>query len=100
MNQFNSKNTQTEHVLSSSNSDGTSETSVVSEKVTQCGFEGPEKLIEIWFAPPVKSDQEVPSVPDLRRQVDRQTWEAMLDIVRCKILSVISNEHADAYLLR
>ncbi|KAJ3361828.1 AMP deaminase [Allomyces arbusculus] len=33
------------------------------------------------------------------RAIDRDTWQSMLDVVNCKILSVIANEHADAYLL-
>ncbi|KAJ3237530.1 spermidine resistance protein [Chytriomyces hyalinus] len=33
------------------------------------------------------------------RTVPRPVWEEMLDIVKCKVLSVINNEHADAYLL-
>ncbi|KAI9352845.1 S-adenosylmethionine decarboxylase [Obelidium mucronatum] len=33
------------------------------------------------------------------RTVPRPVWEDMLDIVKCKVLSLINNEHADAYLL-
>ena len=67
-------------------------------------FEGPEKLLEIWFAP---SANDVPdaSYPteDGRiglRKVKREIWEEMLNIVRCKILSVIEGSEVDAYLLR
>ena len=68
------------------------------EKVTQCGFEGPEKLIEIWFKPPMSTlDQQTRSMG--LRAVDRSHWEDMLKIVRCQVLSVISNDECDAYLL-
>lgn len=80
-------------------------------------FEGPEKLLEIWFAP---SADELPqdAQPSRRgltyrepqqgdkkawqglRQVPRETWEEMLRIVRCQVLSVIEGEEVDAYLLR
>ncbi len=32
--------------------------------------------------------------------VDRKVWEDMLDIVKCKVLSVIYGDEMDAYLLR
>jgi S-adenosylmethionine decarboxylase len=67
-------------------------------------FEGPEKLLEIWFA---QSPAHVPdaSFPDAQgrtglRKVPRQTWEDMLSIVRCKVLSVVNGDDIDAYLLR
>lgn len=51
------------------------------------GFEGPEKLIEIWFA-------------NARlRAVDLSVWEAMLSLVKCQILSSVHNQFCDAYLL-
>ncbi|KAJ8522758.1 hypothetical protein ONZ45_g749 [Pleurotus djamor] len=66
-------------------------------------FEGPEKLLEIWFAP---SASQVPDAndptPDGRtglRKVSRQVWEEMLDIVKCKVLSVVEGSDIDAYLL-
>ncbi|KAJ3067926.1 spermidine resistance protein [Rhizoclosmatium hyalinum] len=133
------------------------------EQLTLCGFEGPEKLLEIWFKPnpsfvhhhnnpdgeshsagPSRtlsatslpglddettgnSDTESVGVHSVMsaprhayntgnaaasastdswtykrtglRVVPRPAWEEMLDIVKCKVLSVINNEHADAYLL-
>ena len=65
-------------------------------------FEGPEKLLEIWFAP---SAALVPGPPGLNgrmglRQVDRKIWEDMLSIVKCKVLSVMEGVEIDAYLLR
>ncbi|KAF9562782.1 adenosylmethionine decarboxylase [Agrocybe pediades] len=65
-------------------------------------FEGPEKLLEIWFAP---SAEDVPILENFcgqktgLRTVSRQTWEDMLDIVKCKVLSVIEGAEMDAYLL-
>ncbi|RSH81525.1 spermidine resistance protein [Saitozyma podzolica] len=97
-------------------------------------FEGPEKLLEVWFAP---SPEELPlsqghdagngagssssataattvngsgrsyrgptpggqgELKGLRR-VPREVWEEMLDIVKCKVLSVVEGEEIDAYLL-
>lgn len=56
----------------------------------QAPFEGPEKLLEIWFTP---------SAGNLRH-VHRDLWEEMLDIVKCKVLSVVNGSEMDAYLLR
>ncbi|KAF5386115.1 hypothetical protein D9615_002437 [Tricholomella constricta] len=68
-----------------------------------CPFEGPEKLLEIWFKP---SAHDVPDAadpdPDGRtglRKVDRKLWEEMLDIVKCQVLSVAQGAEMDAYLL-
>ncbi|ETW81043.1 hypothetical protein HETIRDRAFT_476828 [Heterobasidion irregulare TC 32-1] len=54
-------------------------------------FEGPEKLLEIWFAPS-------PADSGLRK-VPRHVWEDMLAIVKCQVLSVIEGSEMDAYLL-
>ncbi|KAJ1032521.1 hypothetical protein NDA16_000544 [Ustilago loliicola] len=72
-----------------------------------CGpFEGPEKLLELWFA---EEPTDVSACrwdhPDARpnhfglRSVPKAVWETMLDIVKCKVLSVIESSHVDAYLL-
>jgi len=67
-------------------------------------FEGPEKLLEIWFAPsPADVERAAPQTKDGKyglRRVDRAVWEEMLDIVKCKVLSVIEGTDMDAYLLR
>ena len=67
-------------------------------------FEGPEKLLEIWFAPsPADVERTGPPTKDGKyglRRVDRAVWEEMLDIVKCKVLSVIEGTDMDAYLLR
>jgi S-adenosylmethionine decarboxylase len=64
-------------------------------------FEGPEKLLEIWFAP---SANHVPHHDNIHktglRSVDGKIWEKMLSIVQCKVLSVINGQEMDAYLLR
>jgi S-adenosylmethionine decarboxylase len=66
-------------------------------------FEGPEKLLELWFAP---SPADVPGASatiDGRhglRKVKRSIWEDMLEMVKCQILSVVEGSEMDAYLLR
>lgn len=66
-------------------------------------FEGPEKLLEIWFQP---SSADVPGASTSTdgkyglRKVPRDVWAHMLDIVKCKILSVVEGMETDAYLLR
>ena len=66
-------------------------------------FEGPEKLLEIWFA---QSPADLPDASEADdgkiglRKVPRAVWEEMLDIVKCKILSFVEGTEMDAYLLR
>lgn len=66
-------------------------------------FEGPEKLLELWFVPSVNELPEcadgVPSGRVGLRRVPKSTWEAMLDLVKCKTLSVETSADVDAYLL-
>ncbi|GAA5993401.1 hypothetical protein JCM11641_001168 [Rhodosporidiobolus odoratus] len=77
-------------------------------------FEGPEKLLEIWFAPSEDSvtSRQLPITGKRAnadgtkserwrglRQVGKPVWDAMLDEVCCKVLSVIEGEEVDAYLL-
>lgn len=69
---------------------------------TSSPFEGPEKLLEIWFAPSV-ADLPDAGAEDGRsglRKVKREIWEEMLDIVKCKVLSYVEGKEIDAYLLR
>jgi S-adenosylmethionine decarboxylase len=63
-------------------------------------FEGPEKLLEIWFAPSVADLDDSASPKCGLRRVDSSVWEEMLDIVKCKVLSVVHGDEMDAYLLR
>lgn len=72
-------------------------------------FEGPEKLLELWFAPNVESLPECQRAMVERgtrlggriglRRVPKSTWESMLDLVKCKVLSVETSPDVDAYLL-
>lgn len=66
-------------------------------------FEGPEKLLEVWFAPSATSVPDALSPKEGRiglRKIPRRVWEDMLDIVKCKVLSVVEGDQTDAYLLR
>ncbi|EJD03318.1 S-adenosylmethionine decarboxylase [Fomitiporia mediterranea MF3/22] len=72
------------------------------DSVCPCPFEGPEKLLEIWFAPGLEYVPDAGTAPKGRsglRAVQKEVWEEMLDIVKCKILSVVYGEEMDAYLL-
>ncbi|OCH93120.1 S-adenosylmethionine decarboxylase [Obba rivulosa] len=65
-------------------------------------FEGPEKLLEIWFTPSPADVPDASTSTDDKlglRKVPREVWADMLDIVKCKILSVIEGAEMDAYLL-
>ncbi|KAJ6558593.1 adenosylmethionine decarboxylase [Mycena vulgaris] len=62
-------------------------------------FEGPEKLLEIWFAPSVADLDDSASPRCGLRKVDSSVWEEMLGIVQCKVLSVVRGDEMDAYLL-
>lgn len=72
---------------------------IVAEKELHApGFEGPEKLLEIWFKP-----FEYPVVSSGRKglfQVKKDDWIDMLRLVKCEIISTISVDAMDAYLLR
>ncbi|KAI5967994.1 SPE2 [Candida margitis] len=64
-------------------------------------FEGPEKLLEIWFW---KSETDIPQdagtgVGDGLRSIPLEKWVKILDLVNCKILSMKSCKFMDAYLL-
>jgi len=59
---------------------------------------GPEKLLEVWFS---ASPAILPASAALHglKVVPADTWKEMLDLVNCKVLSVVESEHVDAYLL-
>lgn len=62
-------------------------------------FEGPEKLLEVWF----KGGSASASGADGRwglRSVERRVWEEMLDLVHCQILNSVSNDLLDSFVLR
>ncbi|KAJ7675061.1 S-adenosylmethionine decarboxylase [Mycena rosella] len=62
-------------------------------------FEGPEKLLEIWFAPSATHLDDCTSPRSGLRKIDSSIWEEMLDIVQCKVLSIVRGDEMDAYLL-
>lgn len=58
---------------------------------------GPEKLLEVWFAP---SATELGAAgPEGLKKVPSEIWKDMLDLVNCQVLSVVSSDDVDAYLL-
>ena len=61
-------------------------------------FEGPEKLLEVWFS---ASPESLPvcTGPTGLKAVSSDIWKEMLDLVNCKVLSIVESEHVDAYLL-
>ncbi|KAL8688076.1 MAG: hypothetical protein Q9218_005919, partial [Villophora microphyllina] len=61
-------------------------------------FEGPEKLLEVWFSASPSSLPEA-SRPGGLKSVPSEEWKEMLDLVNCKVLSIVESEHVDAYLL-
>ncbi|KAF1969725.1 S-adenosylmethionine decarboxylase [Bimuria novae-zelandiae CBS 107.79] len=61
-------------------------------------FEGPEKLLEVWFSASA-TDLPGQAGPLGLKAVSAEVWKEMLDLVNCKVLSVIESEHVDAYLL-
>jgi S-adenosylmethionine decarboxylase len=68
-------------------------------------FEGPEKLLEIWFTPSPTDVQAASAASTIDgkhglRKVDRSVWEDMLAVVKCQVLSVVEGTETDAYLLR
>ncbi|KAI4591517.1 spermidine resistance protein [Pestalotiopsis sp. 9143b] len=71
---------------------------VAADLDSSSAFEGPEKLLEVWFAP---SADALPAgaKPEGLKAVAAETWVPMLDEVHCKVLSVVNSEHIDAYLL-
>jgi S-adenosylmethionine decarboxylase len=68
-------------------------------------FEGPEKLLEIWFHKPTEVN--IISNGDVKTEVKKgglrslpqKRWEEMLALVKCTILTKTSNEYFDAYVL-
>ncbi|PGG95472.1 S-adenosylmethionine decarboxylase proenzyme [Helicocarpus griseus UAMH5409] len=61
-------------------------------------FEGPEKLLEVWFGPSPE-DLLGSTEPTGLKAVPVETWKDMLDLVNCKVLSIIESDDVDAYLL-
>ncbi|KAJ1928606.1 spermidine resistance protein [Tieghemiomyces parasiticus] len=67
-------------------------------------FEGPEKLLEMWFKPSLAyvgggpSSSADPATLGLRC-VPREQWVVMLNLVHCEVLNVISAGEVEAFLL-
>lgn len=57
-------------------------------------FEGTEKLLEVWFSRRDGKEENC----DLRK-IPRSTWESLLKLVKCEIISFKKNETLDAYVL-
>ena len=55
-------------------------------------------MLEVWFAP---SSDELPAGTKKHglKAVSGEVWKDMLDLVNCKVLSVVESDHVDAYLL-
>lgn len=63
-------------------------------------FEGPEKLLEIWFFPhrhciPKDENGDMKTL----RSIAVEKWVAILKLVKCEVLSIKSTEKMDAFLL-
>ncbi|AAS50710.1 ABL061Cp [Eremothecium gossypii ATCC 10895] len=58
-------------------------------------FEGPEKLLEVWFYPSVSA---LPNAKGLR-SISLDEWCSMLELVKCEVLSSKKTAHMDAFLL-
>lgn len=58
-------------------------------------FEGAEKLLEVWFA----NSKETADRGDLRR-VPLESWQSILKLVKCEIISLQRHDQIDAYVLR
>ncbi|KAG7195246.1 spermidine resistance protein [Scheffersomyces spartinae] len=61
-------------------------------------FEGPEKVLEVWLYENENQLSFIQSSEGLRC-IPLEKWVRILDLVNCKILSMKSNSHMDAYLL-
>ena len=92
------------------------------EQITCSGFEGPEKLLEIWFvnkscdnlsttSSTITNNTTTDNITDSNgnnasdstkqglRLIPLQVWKEMLDIVNCQVLSTIENDYINSYLL-
>ncbi|GMF72927.1 unnamed protein product [Aspergillus oryzae] len=52
---------------------------------------------EVWFAP--SANELGSSQPTGLKAVPEEVWKDMLDLVNCQVLSIVSSEDVDAYLL-
>lgn len=61
-------------------------------------FEGPEKLLEVWFSPGPDNLHDCAEPAGLKA-VPAEVWKTMLDLVNCQVLSIVESPDVDAYLL-
>lgn len=61
-------------------------------------FEGPEKLLEVWFWPDAQNIPRNVSREGLKA-IPLDDWVKILDLVSCKVLSMKQSPDVDAYLL-
>ncbi|AET41244.1 adenosylmethionine decarboxylase SPE2 Ecym_7421 [Eremothecium cymbalariae DBVPG len=61
-----------------------------------CAFEGPEKLLEIWFYP---NEESIPNGGKGLRSISVEDWCSMLKLVNCEVLSIKKTKKIDAFLL-
>ncbi|CAG8536190.1 10456_t:CDS:2 [Acaulospora morrowiae] len=77
------------------------------QDIVNGGFEGPEKLLEIWFECSSEAvseskngfDSDGSSTKVGLRSIEKDVWMDVLSIVKCKILNIIENDYMDAFLL-
>lgn len=62
-------------------------------------FEGPEKLLEIWFYPNSESTPTRNGQKLTLRDLKVEKWVEILKLVKCEVLSIKSTEKMDAFLL-
>lgn len=56
------------------------------------GFEGPEKVLEVDFAPDLGPARGL-------RTICKEQWSTILEAARCSILASMSNDYVDSYVL-
>lgn len=62
-------------------------------------FEGPEKLLEIWFYPSADDISKSTGPKSTLREIEVAKWVEVLKLVECQVLSVRSTKVMDAFLL-
>ncbi|EPY53817.1 S-adenosylmethionine decarboxylase proenzyme Spe2 [Schizosaccharomyces cryophilus OY26] len=69
------------------------------QEFNSSSFEGPEKLLELWFSAPFNPGSLNGNTKFGLKNVSRDLWDDMLSRAQCKVLSVVSSNEVDAYLL-
>jgi S-adenosylmethionine decarboxylase len=60
--------------------------------IDDCGFEGPEKRLEVFF-------ELSPEHPEGLRSLSEAEWQSILDLVKCQIIGRSSNSMVTSYVL-